>query len=420
MLHQMAKSIRPLTHTEILNAKPREKEYNLSDGLGLYLRIKTNGTKLWLFNYARPVTKKRANLSFGVHPDVTLALARQMRQEARTLLAQGIDPQQYKKDQARLVLEARENTLEAVAARWLKVKRSKVKEDTANDIWRSLELHVFPELGDKPVFELKAPMVIKVLDPLAAKGTLETVRRLTQRINEVMRFATNTGVIEHNPLAGISDAFEVPKKQHLPTIEPKALPKLMQDIQNASIRRMTRLLIEWQLNTMTRPSEAAAARWEEIDVDKALWKIPKERMKADRDHIIPLSQAMLDLLAELKPISGHREHIFPSQTEPRKHMHASSANMAIKRMGYHGELVAHGLRSLASTTLNEQGFHPDVIEAALSHKDSNEVRDAYNRAKYIERRRSLMESWSQQILAAKQGREFSVDPELLHFVNKTS
>lgn len=413
----MGNRVRPLTNTEVIHAKSREKEYNLPDGQGLALRVKPNGTKLWIFNYQRPITKKRANISFGRYPDVTLAQAREKRGEARSLLAQEIDPQTHKHDRHRLALEAQENTLEAIAAKWIKIKQSKVKADTAHDIWRSLELHVFPILGKKPIHELKAPMAIKALEPIAARGTLETVKRLTQRINEIMVFATNTGVIEHNPLAGISHAFEAPKSKHLPTIKSSELPRLMSAIQNASIRRNTRYLIEWQLHTMTRPSEAAGARWEEIDFKNALWLIPKERMKANADHTIPISSIAMDLLHSIKEVSFHREHLFPGERKPRSHANSATANVALKRMGFHGELVAHGFRSLASTTLNSQGFNRDAIETALSHKDSDEVRAAYNHAIYIKRRRYLMESWSQQILAAKQGRDFEVSQALLEKVN---
>jgi integrase len=195
------------------------------------------------------------------------------------------------------------------------------------------------------------------------------------------------------------------------------MPTLMQRLQDASINPVTRCLIEWQLHTMTRPSEAAGARWEEIDLAEALWTIPANRMKAGKEHTVPLTKAVMTLLQRMQPISAHRAYVFPSNRDYRKHVNSSTANMALKRMGYHGKLVSHGLRSLASTTLNEQGFNHDVIEAALAHKDSNEVRAAYNRAQYIERRRALMESWSQQILAAKQGQLYTPSIESLRIVN---
>ncbi len=399
----MANTTKLLTNTEVKQAKPKAKEYNLADGGGLALRIKPNSSKYWIFNYSRPITKKRANISFGAYPDLSLAEARRKGEKARELLANKIDPKDYKESTTEKELQAHNDTLEAVAKQWLEVKKSKVSADHADDIWRSFELHIFPALGGEPIHKLSAPKTIATLKPIAAKGSLETVKRLCQRINEVMVFALNTGVIETNPLAGIRDAFEAPQKQHLPTLKPDQLPNLMKELTTASIKLTTRCLIEWQLHTMVRPSEAAGARWDEIDEKEKLWNIPAERMKRKRAQTIPLSPQALALLEVVRPLSGNREHIFPGDRNPRSHTHAQTANMAIKRMTLPGKLVAHGLRSLASTTLNEQGFNADVIEAALAHVDTNEVRRAYNRAEYLERRRVMMKWWSEHIERAATG-----------------
>ena len=197
--------------------------------------------------------------------------------------------------------------------------------------------------------------------------------------------------------------LQSPKKKHMPTLKPEQLPELMQRIANASIKRTTRCLIEWQLHTMTRPSEAAGTKWEEIDIKAGLWLIPAERMKKKRPHTIPLSPQALSLLEVMKPISAKREHVFPADRNPRTHTHEQTANMALKRMGYGGSLVAHGMRSLASTTLNEQGFDPDVIEMALAHTDKNGVRGSYNFAEYLERRKVMMCWWSEHIENAAKG-----------------
>ena len=399
----MARSTKPLTNTEVKQARPKTKEYNLADGGGLALRVKPNGSRLWVFNYSRPITQKRANISFGMYPDLSLADARRKREKARELLAKQIDPKEYKESITEKELKAINNTLKAVAEQWLEVKKSKVSADHVDDIWRSLELHIFPALGEEPIHKLTAPKTIAILKPISAKGRLETIKRLCQRINEVMVFALNTGVIETNPLVGIREAFETPKKQHLPTLKPEQLPDLMKQLTTASIKLTTRCLIEWQLHTMVRPSEAAGARWDEIDKKEKVWNIPAERMKRKRAQTIPLSPQALALLEIVRPFSGNREHIFPGDRNPRSHTHAQTANMAIKRMTLPGKLVAHGLRSLASTTLNEQGFDADVIEAALAHVDANEVRRAYNRAEYLERSRVMMEWWSEHIEKAATG-----------------
>ncbi len=186
-------------------------------------------------------------------------------------------------------------------------------------------------------------------------------------------------------------------------LKPNELPELMNAITNASIKKVTRFLIEWQLHTMSRPAEAAGARWGEIDLENKLWIVPAERMKKRKEHKVPLTAQTIALLEELKPISGHRDFLFPSDRDPKKPCNSQTANMALKRMGFENRLVSHGLRSLASTTLNEQGFGPDDIEAALAHVDKNQVRSAYNRTDYLERRRPMMSWWSEHITAASEG-----------------
>jgi integrase len=319
------------------------------------------------------------------------------------LLAQDIDPKEHRDENERLQQIAHSNTLEHIAAKWLEVKKTKVSDDHADDTWRSLDLHIFPFLGKVPIHKITAVNTIDVIEPIAAKGSLETVKRLCQRLNEIMTYAVNTGLVNANPLAGIAQAFQTPIKQHLPTLKPEQLPELMSALSLASIKITTRCLIEWQLHTMVRPSEAAGAQWNEIDFDNNLWNIPAERMKAKKAHTVPLTAQTQNLLGVMKPISSSSEFVFPSDRTLRKHTNASTANMALKRMGFSNQLVAHGLRAIASTTLNEQGFDPDIIEAALAHVGKNEVRNAYNRADYIERRKPMMIWWSEHIENAASG-----------------
>ncbi|WP_394142438.1 integrase domain-containing protein [Vibrio chagasii] len=400
----MAKTTTRLTDKEIKAAKPQEKEYNLFDGDGLRLRVKPNGSKHWILNYYRPNSRKRANLSLGKYPDLPLAKARKATMEAKELLAQGTDPQEERKRHQLELKAVHEDTFLNVTTKWFEIKKDDVTADYAIDIWRSLELHIFPQLSEVPVREITAPQVIELLKPIEAKGSLETVKRLAQRLNEVMNYAANCGLVHANPLTGIKAAFKKPKKENMAALTPAELPELMEAIANASIKRTTRCLIEWQLHTMTRPSEASGARWEEIDRDESVWTIPAERMKKRKEHRIPLTEHMLELLEVMQPISGHREFIFPSDRDPKKPCNSQTANMALKRMGFAGRLVSHGLRSLASTTLNEQGFDRDIIEAALAHVDDNQVRSAYNRTDYLERRRPMMCWWSRHIEEASKGK----------------
>ncbi|TKF21441.1 integrase domain-containing protein [Vibrio kanaloae] len=399
----MPRITKPLTATEVKNAKPKEKEYRLSDGQGLQLRILPSGSKQWQLNYYRPTNGKRANFNLGRFPDVNLAQARKRSLLAKELLAQGIDPQEEQKKKQQEYKEVHEHTFVNVTKEWFEIKKDSVTPDYATDIWRSLELHIFPHLANMPVKSITAPLVIELLKPIEAKGSLETVKRLSQRLNEVMNFATNCGLIQANPLTGIKAAFKKPKKENMAALKPAELPELMGAIANASIKRTTRCLLEWQLHTMTRPAEASGAKWCEIDINEKVWTIPAERMKKRREHRIPLTEQALDLLEVMKPISGHREFVFPSDRDPKKPCNSQTANMALKRMGFTGRLVSHGLRSLASTTLNEQGFAADLIEAALAHVDDNQVRSAYNRTDYLERRRPMMSWWSEHIEKASQG-----------------
>lgn len=393
----MARKTVQLTTTQLNNAKPKEKEYNLSDGQGLMLRIKPNGSKLWLFNYTRPYSKKRANLSFGAYPSISLAAARKLKDEARELLAHNIDPQHKKKEKEAEMVLKEASTLESITRQWFELKRNKITESYAEDIIRSLENHVFPKLGNYPISKITAPIAIECLTPLAKSDRLEMVKRVSQRLNDIMTYATNVGLIESNPLTGIRHAFSNPTVKHNPTLKPHELPELIATIKEANIRMLTRYLLEWQLHTMTRPSEAAGARWDEIDANKKLWIIPPERMKKRREHIIPLTAQTLELLAKIRQITISNEYIFPSNKDPKRCANSSTANVALKRMGFQGRLTAHGMRALASTILNEQGFDPDVIEAALAHTDKDKVRAVYNRASYVERRRKMMEWWSSVI-----------------------
>ena len=282
----MARTTKPLTNTEVKQAKPKDKIYALSDGNGLQLRVKPNGSKLWLFDYRRPYTKKRTCLSFGAYPELSLAQARNKRKEARELLADNIDPKEHREESNRLNEAAHSNTFENIATKWLEVKKAKVSTDHATDTWRSLELHIFPSLGKVPIHKITAVKAIDIINPIAAKGSLETVKRLCQRLNEIMVYAVNTGLIKSNPLAGISKAFQPPIKQHLPTLKPEKLPELLKALSFASIKTTTRCVIEWQLHTMVRPSEAAGTRWDEIDYDNNLWNIPAERMKGKKEHTV--------------------------------------------------------------------------------------------------------------------------------------
>lgn len=366
---KMARSVVPLTNTQVKQVKSAEKLVKLSDGGGLQLWVKPNGSKLWMLDYTHPITKKRSSVAFGAYPAVSIADARKKRAESKELIANGIDPKEYKDDKQRESQLAAQHTLFSVATDWFIIKKTTIAETTSRSLWRNFENHVFPKLGHRPIDKLLAPEVISVLKPLAAKGSLETTSKIIGNINEVMRFAVNTGLLHHNSLAGIRSAFEAPRVTHQPTLKPDELPELMKAINYSSIKIVTRCLIEWQLHTMVRPNGAAGAKWSEIDFDNSVWIIPAERMKMKIEHIIPLSPQVLDILEIIKPVSRHRDFVFPCHRNPNKPSGPEVVNNALKRLGFKGRLVSHGMRALASTTLNEKGFDADIIEAALAHQE---------------------------------------------------
>ncbi|ECW7097129.1 DUF4102 domain-containing protein [Salmonella enterica] len=400
----MPKVATKLTDTEIKKAKPTEKEFTLWDGDGLFLRIKPSGKKIWHLGYTVPLTKKRAKMSLGFYPYLTLAQARALRDEYLSLLAQGIDPQSHNEQKAQALKDATEHTFQTVAKKWLdeKIKTSGISQDHAKDIWRSLERNIFPTLGDIPIKEIRPKMLKQHLDPIEQRGVLETLRRIISRLNEIFRYAATEELIEFNPADNLTQRFSKPKKQNMPALPPSELPRFIVALANASIRLETRLLIEWQLLTWVRPGEAVRARWTDIDEENRFWNIPAEFMKMKRPHKVPLSKEAIRILESMKPISGHREWVFPSIKAPLSHMHEQTANAAIIRMGFGGEMVAHGMRSIARTAAEESSkFRTEVLEAALAHSKKDEIIAAYNRAEYLAERAELMQWWSDYVQIQK-------------------
>ncbi len=399
----MANTTTLLTDTQLRKAKPREKEYNLSDPGGLQLRIRPSGSKVWLFNYSKPIIRNRTNMKLGVYPDLSLVDARKTRDRYRELLAKEIDPQEHKVELDQKKSEAHKNTLKYIADKWFQIKKPDLSPEYAKSFYASLENHVFPDLGSFPIHKISAPITIDVLQPLNVAGHLKQVRLICSRLNMIMDYAVNVGIVTANPLSGIHKAFRAPKVKNYPTLEPKELPKLTQAIDSTNMSIVIRCLLKWLLHTMVRPSEAAGARWQEIDIENMLWKIPAERMKKRKPHLVPLTPQALAILEILKPISGHREHLFPNFRDPRRPVHRTTPSLVFSKMGFKDKLVPHSMRALSSTTLNEQAFDSDLIEVALAHQDKNTVRAAYNRAEYLERRRVMMQWWSNHIEEATTG-----------------
>ncbi len=391
----MPRKISPLVDSEIKNAKPSNKAYTMTDGNGLFLFIDSNGSKLWRFVYYRPLTKKRAKMSLGKYPIVTLSDARKLRDYYRKLLSQQIDPQEYIQNQKLIELQDKQNTLFYIAEQWKVKKSHEVKAKTIEKNWRRLELYLFPTLGNKAIKDITPLMVTNTMNPVFKKGIIDTGLRVIRMLNEIMVFAVNKGLIEFNKCTNVADSFIKVKSNHNPTIRPEELPEFFVALNDSNADLMVKLLIKFLLLTMTRPNESTNAKWSEFDFKKCQWHIPAERMKMNEPFIIPLSSQAIKILEKLKPITGRSQYVFQSKIYPSKPMNSQTANATIKRIGYKGKLTSHGLRSIASTYLSEKfiDINIEVLEACLSHKGKNQVRNAYNRSTYLEQRKPLMDEW---------------------------
>lgn len=402
----MARRTTSLTNTQIKQAKAKEKEYAISDGDGLSLRIRPSGSKTWIFNYYTPYTKKRSKISFGTFPDVSLAFARQQREEARVLVAQGIDPKYNREEREQARRTEIENTFEAFSLQYLDIKSKTAVASTIKKRKETLNNYLLPAIGGMSVTDVKPAVMKRLLDPVYADGKVETVKRICIVANEIMRIAVTSGAIEFNPISDITKLYPAKKTNHNPHLAPEELPELVEALAKANITLTTRNLILWQLHSITRPGEAAAAKWSQIDFDEKVWIVPVPKMH--KTHTVPLTPQMLAILDEMRPFSGHREYIFPADRDPKRHTHQQTANAALKRIGFKDRSTAHGLRGLASTTLNEHGFDGDLVESALSHEEENKVRRAYNHTDYLERRIPMMHWWSDRIEQAGKGEMLKV------------
>ncbi|WP_371185067.1 tyrosine-type recombinase/integrase [Thalassotalea maritima] len=349
------------------------------------------------FQLYPPIYQKTYHNKFWPLPSINIAEARKLRLNARELLAKNIDPKAERDSHNEFEKDSLENTLGVWVEHWREKKAKEVKETTITKAYNSLKNYILPYIKDLPIRDVRVKHITPLMQPLILEDKRETAKRISMFLNEVMRLAVASGVIEFNPLADLTKTLPAPAKQSQLTISPDELPELMSRISAASISKNTYWMFLLQLHTMVRPIEAATMQWIYIDFDKRLITLPPERMKMRKPHIIPMSEQVFALLKHIQLVNGHRPYLFPSNKDPLSHANSQTVNMMLKRNGFKGRLVAHGLRALASTTLNEHGKDYDVIEAALAHVDQNQVRRAYNRAEYITQRRELMQYWSDHI-----------------------
>lgn len=380
---------------QIRRAKPEAKAYTLGDGQGLSLLIEPNGSKSWRFRYR--YAGKPKMISLGVYPTITLADARSRRDDARKLVAEGKNPSEVRKEQKIALQTEFESAFEKIATEWHQMKSAKWSAGYASDIMEAFQNDIFPYVGTRPIGEIKPLELLNVLRKIEKRGALEKMRKVRQRCSEVFRYAIATGRAEFNPAADLSSALEVHQSNHFPFLKADELPDFLRALDSYTGSRLVQIATKLLMITGVRTIELRAALWSEFDLDNAIWEIPAERMKMRRAHLVPLSTQALDLLNELKIMTGNYSYVFPGRNDPNKPMSEASINQLIKRIGYGGKVTGHGFRHMLSTILHEQGFDTAFIEVQLAHVDKNTIRGTYNHALYLDNRRIMIEWYSKYL-----------------------
>jgi integrase len=391
-----------LTEMQIRAAKPREKAYKLFDERGLFMLITPDGGRWWRFKYN--VEGREKGISLGVYPDVPLKRAREKREEARRLVADGGDPSAKRKAEKAALAD----TFEAMTREYLEMKSKALAPRTAEKRLGRFESFLFPRLGKRPISKITAPEFLDALRRVERHGKNETAHRLRSESGQIFRYAIATGRAERDITADLRGALTpVVVKNHASITDPVGIAQLLRAIDGYQGRQqVTEAALKLAPLVFVRPGELRAARWEEINLDTREWRIPAARMKMKETHIVPLSRQALAILHDLVGVTGPDGYVFPGMRDWKRPMSNNAVTAALRRMGYTGdEMTWHGFRSLACTALNEQGYPPDVIELQLAHKERNEVRAAYNRAQRLEERRKMMQSWADYLDVLRTGAE---------------
>ena len=389
-----------LTNTAVKNAKPKEKNYKLFDGGGLYLEITKTGAKYWRMKYRFAGKEKR--LSIGVYPAISLKQAREKREKAKQLLLDGIDPSEQKQAAKRM---GENDSFESVARDWHERYKTTWTENHGDRILTRLEKDIFPWIGKRQINMITAPEVLAVLRRVESRGALETAHRAMQNCSQVFRYAVSTGKAERDPTQDLKGSLPPVKKRHLASItDPQKIGELLRAIDGYEGHFITRCALQLAPLVFVRPGELRHAEWAEIDLNAATWKIPAEKMKMRQVHIVPLSKQVKAILLEIKPLTGNGKYVFPSIRTNKRPMSENTVLGALRRLGYtKEEMTGHGFRSMASTLLNEQGYNRDAIERQLAHSERDTIRAAYNYAEHLPSRVCMMQSWSDYLDSLKRG-----------------
>ncbi|SDG85117.1 Integrase [Pseudomonas flavescens] len=397
---------RPMADTTLSSLEPEATVYREHDGQGLYFRVKPTGQKLWELRYAKPGTKARSWLGLGPYPSVSGAQARDKAHAARALIAQGIDPSTQRKAEVAQEKAKAESTFEPLAREWYAARVKGWGDGYAKRVMGALELHVFPKIGKRSYVDLTPMEWMELFRGMEKQGILEQMANVRRYCKEIYDLARVTGRAVNNPVDGLDKFLQKKKSENYAHVDQAELPKLLQAVSSYS-NRVVRIGLRLLIINGLRPSEVREARWAEFDLDKGIWEIPAERMKKRREHIVPLATQSINLLKELQIYSGAYDRLFPGRNDRTKPLSNMVFNMALRRMGYQGEQTGHGFRHIASTTLNEHGFDENHIEAQLSHAKAG-VAGVYNKAKYLEQRRIMMQWYADHLDALERGNVVSL------------
>lgn len=400
-----------LTSSAVLNAKAKAKPYKLHDERGLFLLVTPAGGKLWRFKYRRLITKGENLLALGAFPDVSLKQARTRRDEARALLAEGIDPSEQRKAHAAATLERTRNTFAAVADELLRMRAGKLAEGTAQRERRMLEGDLAPYIGSRPIADVTAPELLTALRKVEARGAVETAHRVRMLAAQVFKYASATGRVptNYNPAADLMGALRQPQARNFATVyDPKSgrddlakVAELLRALHGYDGGPVVQAALKLAPLVFVRPGELRQARWADFNLDAAEWRYIASKTK--QSHIVPLSVQALAILRDLHPLTGRREHVFPNGRARNRPMSENAVNAALRYMGFDGEtMTGHGFRAMARTVLDEVlNFRPDYIEHQLAHavKDANGT--AYNRTAHLAERRKMMQAWADYLDALR-------------------
>jgi integrase len=390
-----------LTDRAIANLKATGKQHKHFDGGGLYVHVSPVGGKLWRLFYR--FNGKDKLLSFGAYPAVSLKMARERRDEAKALLAQGIDPSEYKKEVRKAQVALTEHCFQNIAREWHLKFRSHWTPKHSENIMNRLEKLIFPHIGDSPISQIKPTDVLAIIRPIEARDALETAHRVMQICGKVFRYAVATGRAERDVTADLRGAIPPRREKHHATItNPVEVGKLLRAIDSYEGQFAVACALKLAPLVFVRPGELRQAEWSEFNFESTEWRIPAERMKMREQHIVPLARQTLEILASLRKATGNGKYLFPSIRTDTRPMSNNTVNAALRRLGYaKEEMTGHGFRSMASTLLNEQGWNRDAIERQLAHSERNAVRAAYNFAEFLPERRKMMQAWADYLDALR-------------------